>query len=113
MEEMPKTYNPQEAEPQLIQKWVDAGCYRRSKGVGDCTVVIPPPNVTGILHMGHAMDDSIQDTFIRYNRMRGRSTQWILGTDHAGIATQTKVDKKLKSEGKSRLKMGREKFLDA
>ena len=110
---MPKTYNPQEAEPQLIQKWVDAGCYRRSKGVGDCTVVIPPPNVTGILHMGHAMDDSIQDTFIRYNRMRGRSTRWILGTDHAGIATQTKVDKKLKSEGKSRLKMGREKFLDA
>ena len=93
VEEMPKTYDPQEREPELIQKWMDAGCYQRSKGVGDCTVVIPPPNVTGILHMGHAMDDSIQDAIVRYNRMRGRSTRWILGTDHAGIATQTKVDK--------------------
>lgn len=110
---MPKTYDPQEHEPQLIQQWMNAGCYQRSKGVGDCTVVIPPPNVTGILHMGHAMDDSIQDTFIRYSRMRGRSTRWILGTDHAGIATQTKVDKKLKSEGKNRLQMGREKFIEA
>ncbi|SEH59346.1 MULTISPECIES: valine--tRNA ligase [Atopobiaceae] len=113
MEEMPKNYDPQSAEPELIDKWMSAGCYQRSKGVGDCTVVIPPPNVTGILHMGHAMDDTIQDTFIRYNRMRGRSTRWILGTDHAGIATQTKVDKKLKSEGISRLEIGREKFLDA
>ena len=110
---MPKNYDPQTAEPELIKSWIDAGCYQRSKGVGDCTVVIPPPNVTGILHMGHAMDDTIQDTFIRYNRMRGRSTRWILGTDHAGIATQTKVDKKLKSEGISRLEIGREKFLDA
>ena len=113
MEEMPKTYDPAENEPEQIERWESAGCYQRSKGVGDCTVVIPPPNVTGILHMGHAMDDTIQDTFIRYNRMRGRSTRWILGTDHAGIATQTKVDKKLKSEGISRLEIGREKFLDA
>ncbi len=110
---MPKTYDPETEEPKLIEQWMNAGCYQRSKGVGDCTVVIPPPNVTGILHMGHAMDDSIQDTFIRYNRMRGRSTRWILGTDHAGIATQTKVDKKLKSEGKNRLEMGRDKFIDA
>ena len=110
---MPKSYDPQATEPELIDRWIEAGCYKRSKGVGDCTVVIPPPNVTGILHMGHAMDDSIQDTFIRYNRMRGRSTRWIVGTDHAGIATQTKVDKKLKSEGVSRLEIGREKFLDA
>ena len=110
---MPKNYDPQTAEPELIERWMSAGCYQRSKGVGDCTVVIPPPNVTGILHMGHAMDDSIQDTYVRYSRMRGRSTRWILGTDHAGIATQTKVDKKLKSEGVSRLEIGREKFLDA
>ena len=110
---MPKTYDPQSAEPELIEKWINAGCYQRSKGVGDCTVTIPPPNVTGILHMGHAMDDTIQDTFVRYSRMRGRSTRWILGTDHAGIATQTKVDKKLKGEGISRLEIGREKFLDA
>jgi valyl-tRNA synthetase len=113
MEEMPKTYDPQEAEPKLIDEWVDAGCYERSDGDGDCTVVIPPPNVTGILHIGHALDDTVQDTFIRFNRMRGRSTRWIVGTDHAGIATQTKVDKKLKSEGISRLELGREKFVDA
>lgn len=111
-EDMPKTYDPAAVEPGLIDAWIDAGCYQRSKGVGDCTVVIPPPNVTGVLHMGHAMDDTIQDTIIRYNRMRGRSTRWIVGTDHAGIATQTKVDKKLKSEGISRLELGREKFID-
>ncbi|MGN9235086.1 valine--tRNA ligase [Atopobiaceae bacterium HCP3S3_D6] len=112
MEEMPKTYDPSTNEQELIDSWIKAGCYRRSKGVGDCTVVIPPPNVTGILHMGHAMDDTIQDTYVRYNRMRGRSTRWILGTDHAGIATQTKVDKKLKSEGVSRLEIGRDAFLE-
>jgi valyl-tRNA synthetase len=110
---MPKTYDPAQTEPLMIQNWIDGGCYQRSKGVGDCTVVIPPPNVTGILHMGHALDDTIQDTLIRYNRMKGLSTRWIVGTDHAGIATQTKVDKKLKSEGISRLEIGREKFLDA
>ena len=113
VEEMPKNYDPQAAEPELIEKWIKADCYGRSKGTEDRTVVIPPPNVTGILHMGHAMDDTIQDTYIRYSRMRGYSTRWILGTDHAGIATQTKVDKKLKSEGISRLEIGREKFLEA
>ena len=76
-------------------------------------MTIPPPNVTGKLHMGHALDDTIQDTIIRMNRMRGVSTRWILGTDHAGIATQTKVDKKLASEGISRREIGREKFVDA
>ena len=110
---MPKTYDPQEVEPELVDKWMEAGCYRRSKGAEDRTIVIPPPNVTGVLHMGHAMDDTIQDTLTRYYRMRGFSTRWILGTDHAGIATQTKVDKKLKEEGISRLEIGREKFLDA
>ncbi|MBE6479334.1 MAG: valine--tRNA ligase [Olsenella sp.] len=113
MEEMDKTYDPQVVEPELVDAWMQAGCYQRNKGVGDCTVVIPPPNVTGVLHMGHAMDDTIQDTFVRFNRMRGISTRWILGTDHAGIATQTKVDKKLKEEGISRLEIGREKFLEA
>ncbi len=113
MEEMPKTYDPQEVEPELVDQWMEAGCYKRSKGAEDRTIVIPPPNVTGVLHMGHAMDDTIQDTLTRYYRMRGFSTRWILGTDHAGIATQTKVDKKLKEEGISRLEIGREKFLDA
>ena len=73
MEEMPKNYDPQTAEPELIERWMSAGCYQRSKGVGDCTVVIPPPNVTGILHMGHAMDDSIQDTYVRYAALRAGS----------------------------------------
>ena len=113
MEEMPKTYDPSENEPKILQKWLDGGYYQRRPGVGDCTVTIPPPNVTGVLHMGHALDDSIQDAIVREARMRGRSTQWILGTDHAGIATQTKVDKKLKEEGKNRLEMGREAFIDA
>ena len=113
VEEMDKTYDPQVVEPELVDAWMQAGCYQRNKGVGDCTVVIPPPNVTGVLHMGHAMDDTIQDTFVRFNRMRGISTRWILGTDHAGIATQTKVDKKLKEEGIPRLEIGREKFLEA
>lgn len=110
---MPKTYDPQTTEPQLVERWIDAGCYQRNKGVGDCTVVIPPPNVTGVLHMGHALDDTIQDAFIRYNRMAGRSTRWIVGLDHAGISTQTKVDKRLKEQGISRLEMGREKFVEA
>ena len=113
MEEMPKNYDPSTNEPAILQKWLDGGYYKRREGVGDCTVTIPPPNVTGKLHMGHATDDSIQDAIVRMARMRGKSTRWVLGTDHAGIATQTKVDKKLKSEGISRLEIGRDKFVDA
>lgn len=115
MEHMAKNYDAAAIEEQVLQKWLEGGFYARSEGKveGDCTIVIPPPNVTGMLHMGHALDDTIQDTIVRFWRMRGVSTRWILGTDHAGIATQTKVDKKLKSEGVSRLEMGREKFLEA
>ena len=113
MEEMPKTYDTAAVEQRMLDKWLEGDYYRRSAGVGDCTVTIPPPNVTGKLHMGHAMDDTIQDTFVRFNRMRGLSTRWILGTDHAGIATQTKVDKKLAAEGISRREIGRDKFIDA
>ena len=113
MEEMPKNYDAAAVEQRILDKWIDGDYYRRNKGVGDCTVTIPPPNVTGVLHMGHALDDTIQDAIIRTNRMRGVSTRWVLGTDHAGIATQTKVDKKLASEGISRREIGREKFIDA
>ena len=77
------------------------------------TIVIPPPNITGVLHMGHALNDTIQDTCIRRARMQGRPTRWILGTDHAGISTQTKVDKKLADQGISRLEIGREAFIEA
>ena len=113
MENMPKNYDAEAVEQRMLDKWLAGDYYRRNPGVGDCTVTIPPPNVTGKLQMGHALDDTIQDTIIRMNRMRGVSTRWILGTDHAGIATQTKVDKKLASEGISRREIGREKFVDA
>ncbi len=114
---MPKAYDPAKSEEEVLAKWLEGGWYARSEGKGahaglDRTVVIPPPNVTGMLHMGHALDDTIQDAYIRYSRMRGYSTRWILGTDHAGIATQTKVDKKLKAEGVSRLEIGRARFVE-
>ena len=113
MENMPKNYDAEAVEQRMLDKWLAGDYYRRNPGVGDCTVTIPPPNVTGKLHMGHALDDTIQDTIIRMNRMRGVSTRWILGTDHAGIATQTKVEILLASEGISRREIGREKFVDA
>ena len=113
MGELSNTYDAAVVEQQMLDKWMAGEYYRRNPGVGDCTVTIPPPNVTGVLHMGHALDDTIQDTFVRFNRMRGVSTRWILGTDHAGIATQTKVDKKLAAEGVSRREIGRENFIEA
>ena len=113
MTDMPKNYDPSSNEERVLQKWLDGKFYSRSTGNDDRTIVIPPPNVTGMLHMGHALDDTIQDTYVRYCRMRGFSTRWIVGTDHAGIATQTKVDKKLKAQGIDRREIGREKFIEA
>ena len=100
-----------------FNQWEEAGYFSRSEGRGDYaqhpfTITIPPPNITGFLHMGHALNDTIQDTCIRRARMQGYRTRWVLGTDHAGIATQTKVDKKLAEEGVSRLQIGREAFID-
>ena len=105
-------------ETPIFNEWVKEGYFRRSKGQGDhaddtFTIVVPPPNITGVLHMGHALNETIQDTCIRRARMRGYQTRWIIGTDHAGIATQTKVDKKLADQGISRLEIGREKFIEA
>ena len=105
-------------EKPLMDAWYENGYFHRGAGFGkhanDCyTITIPPPNITGVLHMGHALDDTIQDTCIRRARMQGYRTRWILGTDHAGISTQTKVDKKLAEEGISRLEIGREKFIEA
>ena len=104
-------------ETPLFEMWKDQGFFARSAGRGQFadhpyTIVIPPPNVTGVLHMGHALNETIQDTCTRHARMQGRPTRWILGTDHAGIATQTKVDKKLADEGISRLEIGREAFIE-
>ena len=102
----------------LFDAWMDAGYFQRTPELGagtgqPYTIVIPPPNITGVLHMGHALNDTIQDTCIRRARMQGRPTRWILGTDHAGISTQTKVDKKLADQGISRLEIGREAFIEA
>ncbi len=102
----------------LFEAWKNAGYFQRSEGFGEhkddsYTIVIPPPNITGVLHMGHALNDTIQDACIRRARMQGYQTRWILGTDHAGIATQTKVDKHLADQGINRREIGREKFIDA
>ena len=113
--ELNKTYNPGEIEKPLYEKWCDAGYFTpevdRSKK--PFTIVIPPPNVTGQLHMGHALDETLQDTIIRYKRMSGYCTLWVPGTDHAGIATQIKVEEMLRKEkGLTRHDLGREKFTE-
>ena len=108
-------FEPAQSEPQITQRWLDSGLFHGdAKGTAseNYSIAIPPPNVTGALHMGHALNGSIQDTLIRFHRMRGRNTEWILGTDHAGIATQTKVEEKLVEEGSSREELGREAFVE-
>ena len=105
-------YNPQAVEAGAYQKWVDAGYFT----AGDIrkipyTIVIPPPNVTGKLHLGHAWDTALQDIIARFKRMQGFDMLWLPGMDHAGIATQAKVDARLKEQGISRYDLGREKFL--
>ncbi len=113
--EINKTYNPKEVEDRLYQGWVEKGYFTPDENSDKepFTIVIPPPNVTGQLHMGHALDETLQDILIRYKRMAGFNTLWIPGTDHAGIATQIKVEEVLrKEEGKTRYDLGREKFIE-
>jgi valyl-tRNA synthetase len=112
--ELDKNYKPEDFEDRIYQEWMDKGCF---KPAGDDSkdpfvIVIPPPNVTGVLHMGHGLNNSLQDVLIRYYRMQQRPTLWVPGTDHAGIATQNVVERKLLKEGKNRRDMGREKFLE-
>ena len=115
MKELPKIYDPKSVEKKIYQMWMDGEYF---KGVVDenkkpFSIVMPPPNVTGQLHMGHAMDSTLQDILIRYKRMQGYSALWLPGVDHAGIATQIKVEEVLrKEEGKTRYDLGRDKFLD-
>jgi valyl-tRNA synthetase len=108
-------YDPSEVEPRIAQVWLDSGLWH-PEPAGDpsenYSIAIPLPNVTGVLHMGHALNDSIQDCLIRYHRMRGLRTKWILGTDHAGIATQIQVERAVVAEGSSREELGREAFVD-
>ena len=113
--ELPKVYEPQEVEGRVYQMWEDNGCFRgnRDPAKKPFTIVMPPPNVTGQLHMGHAMDCTLQDILIRFKRMQGYAALWVPGTDHAGIATQIKVEEELRvNEGLTRHDLGREKFLE-
>ncbi len=110
-----KTYNPAEFEDKIYAKWVENGYFHAepNKDKKPFTIVIPPPNVTGQLHMGHALDETLQDILIRYKRMQGYEALWVPGTDHAGIATQIKVEESLRvNEGLTRYDLGREKFLE-
>lgn len=110
-----KTYDPAEFEDRLYNEWVEKGYFHAEvdKDKKPFTIVIPPPNVTGQLHMGHALDETLQDILIRYKRMQGYSALWVPGTDHAGIATQIKVEEELRvNEGLTRYDLGREKFLE-
>ena len=110
-----KRFDPAAAEPRIMSEWLESGLFHApatGTAAENYSIAIPPPNVTGALHMGHALNGSIQDALIRYHRMRGTNTEWILGTDHAGIATQTQVEKRLVEEGGSRQELGREAFLE-
>ena len=113
--ELPKVYDPREVEGRIYTQWEENKCFA---GIRDAkkkpyTIVMPPPNVTGQLHMGHAMDCTLQDILIRFKRMQGYAALWVPGTDHAGIATQIKVEEELRvKEGLTRYDLGREKFLD-
>lgn len=111
---MDKNYDPKAVEAKWYQIWEENGYFHSnpSEGGEPYAVVIPPPNVTGILHMGHALNETIQDILVRWRRMQGRNVCWVPGTDHAGIATQNVVEKDLKKEGKRRQDLGREAFID-
>ena len=113
--ELPKVYDPKEVESRIYEQWEESGCFRghRDPNKKPFTIVMPPPNVTGQLHMGHAMDATLQDILIRFKRMQGYAALWVPGTDHAGIATQIKVEEELRTkEGLTRHDLGREKFLE-
>lgn len=114
IEDLPTVYDPKETEEKIYKFWEDGDYFKadaESKKPA-YSIVIPPPNVTGVLHMGHALDETLQDILVRYHRMSGYETLWLPGTDHAGIATQNVVEKKLREKGLSRYDLGREKFLE-
>ena len=112
--DLPTVYNPQETEDKIYKFWEENDCFKadETSDKPPYSIVIPPPNVTGVLHIGHALDNTLQDILIRYHRMSGYEALWVPGTDHAGIATQNVVEKKLREQGKTRHDLGREKFLE-
>ena len=110
---MPKAYDPKGFEDDIYQLWLSEKVFSpNNTGDKSFVIVIPPPNVTGVLHMGHGLNNTVQDTLIRYHRMKGDRTLWVPGTDHAGIATQNVVEKRLKEKGLSKLDLGRDAFID-
>ncbi|MCK5760593.1 MAG: class I tRNA ligase family protein, partial [Candidatus Delongbacteria bacterium] len=113
MSEINTAYDPKNIEEKLYKKWADNGLFKGkiNKDKEPYTIVIPPPNVTGILHVGHVLNNTIQDIYIRWNKLKGKETIWIPGTDHASIATENKVVAKLDDQGIKKEELGREKFL--
>ncbi|RYD01784.1 hypothetical protein N752_28420 [Desulforamulus aquiferis] len=111
---IPTVYNPSEVENKWYQEWESKKYFGATveKEKTPFCIVMPPPNVTGQLHMGHALDNTLQDILTRWRRMQGYNALWVPGTDHAGIATQAKVEEKLAKEGQTKYDLGREKFLD-
>ena len=116
MSEIPKAYEPGAVEAKWYQFWLDQGVFRAGTDPSDTrptyVISMPPPNVTGSLHMGHALMGTLEDVLIRHKRMQGLNALWQPGIDHAGIATQTVVERQLRREGKSRHDLGREKFIE-
>ena len=112
-EVLPKVYNPHEVEAKWYKFWEKKGYFRAEiePGKKPYTIVIPPPNVTGSLHMGHALNNTLQDIVIRKHRMQGDATLWLPGTDHAGIATQNVVERQLAQQGLTRQDVGRDEFI--
>ena len=114
MTELDKSYNPEGVEKKWYEFWISGGLFKADPGSdGEAfSVVIPPPNVTGTLHMGHALNTTIQDILVRWKRMSGHNVLWVPGMDHAGIATQNVVERQLASEGTDRHQLGREAFIE-
>lgn len=118
MNDMQKTYDPKDFEERIYKAWMDHGAFTpdrekdQAEGKKPFTIVMPPPNVTGNLHMGHAMNNTLQDILIRFKRLKGYSALWVPGTDHASISTEVKVVERLREQGKTKESLGREKFLE-
>jgi len=114
LQNLPSVYKADEVESEIYSFWEKGDYFKADNKIDKppFSMVIPPPNVTGVLHMGHALDETLQDILTRYHRMSGYEALWLPGTDHAGIATQAVVEKQLRKEGLSRHDLGREKFLE-
>src|SRR3954469_8116757 len=108
-------FEPRDVEPRIMERWLDSGIFHpepEGTAAENYSIAVPPPNVTGVLHMGHALNGSVQDTLMRFHRMLGQRAKWIFGTDHAGIAVQRQVEKALEAEGSGREELGREAFVE-